>query len=141
MAYLSPCELDTHLRQDNILHIARADETLVLTAIDTAISEARGYLAAFDRERIFSSEGKARNPLLLALVKDIAVWHFIKVCNGGVDLEYRKALYERSIEWLSEVQRGHIDPDLPRPDKDADGKPDPDNLYRYGSNPKRKQHF
>lgn len=141
MAYLHPWELYTHLRQDNILHIAREDETLLLTAIDTAIAEARGYLAAFDRERIFALEGCARHPLLLALVKDMVVWHFIKVCNGGVDLEYRKALYERSVEWLREVQRGHIDPDLPRLDADRDGKPDPNDTYRFGSNPKRTQHF
>lgn len=141
MAYLSPCELDTHLRQDNLLHIARQDETLILVAIDTAIAEARGYLAAFDRDRIFTAEGHERNALLLALVKDIAVWHFIKVCNGGVDLEYRKALYDRAIDWLSDVQRGRIQPDLPRIDADHDGNPDPGDIYIFGSNLKRKQHF
>lgn len=141
MAYLHPCELETHLRQENLQLIAREDETLVLTAIDTAIAEARGYLAAFDRERIFALEGNARHALLLSLVKDIALWHFIKVCNGGVDLDYRRALYERAIEWLEGVQRGRIDPDLPRLDADHDGKPDPNDTYRFGSNPKRTQHF
>lgn len=141
MAYLSLCDLETHLRQENILHIARQDETLALVAINTAISEARGYLAAYDRDRIFSTDGDARNALLLSLVKDIAVWHFIKVCNGGVDMEYRKSLYERAIEWLEQVQRGRIDPDLPRQDQNNDGAPDTTEIYIHGSNPKRKQHF
>lgn len=141
MAYLNPYELETHLRGENLLSIAREDETLILSAISTAVAEAKGYLAAYDRERIFRSEGDSRDPLLLNMVKDIAVWHIIKVCNGGVDMEYRQGLYERAIKWLEHVQQGRISPDLPKTDLDKDGKPDQQAFYLYGSNPKRRQHF
>lgn len=141
MAYLSPTELATHLYQEQIDVISREDDTIVLVAIDAAISEARGYLSAYDTERIFSNEGNERDALLLLHVKDIAVWHFITLCNAGCDIELRKFRYERATAWLKEVQRGNITPDLPKVDHDGDGMPDTPAVYLHGSNPKRRNHY
>lgn len=141
MAYLSPTELATHLYQEQIDVISREDDTLVLSAIDAAISEARGYLSAYDTERLFSAEGSERDALLLLHVKDIAVWHFITLCNAGCDLELRKFRYERAISWLESVQRSKITPNLPQVDQDGDGTPDTPAVYLHGSNPKRRNHY
>lgn len=142
MAFLTPSELGTHLYHENIETIERQDKTILTAAIDTAIAEAYGYLGAYDRDKIFSAEGDSRNALLLTFVKDIAVWHFITLCNAGVDIQLRQDRYERAISWLKAVQRSEIKPNLPSlEDADNDGKPDKTGEYIYGSNPKRSQHF
>jgi phage gp36-like protein len=139
--FLSPQELETHLYKESIDTIDRMDEGILTAAIDAAIQEAAGYLGAYNRERIFTATDNDRNALLLLFIKDIAVWHFINLCNAGVELELREKRYERAVAWLRQVQKGEVTPSLPRADEDKDGKPDPSTEYIYGSNPKRNQHF
>lgn len=141
MAFITPEELETHLYKENVDVISREDETILTAAVDAAIQEAYGYLGAYDREKIFNAEGKERNALLLLFTKDIAVWHFINLCNAGTDLELRQDRYDRACAWLRQVQKGETKPNLPIVDEDEDGKPDGAGEYLYGSNPKRKQHF
>lgn len=141
MAFITPEELETHLYKENIEAISREDGTILTAAIDAAIEEAYGYLGAYDRKRIFSATGSRRNPLLLIFVKDIAVWHFVNLCNAGCDLELREKRYDRAIAWLRQVQKGETTANLPVIDNDGDGKPDTAGEYIYGSNPRRNQHF
>lgn len=142
MAFILPDELKTHLYAENIDAIARHDDTILIMAIDTAEAEAYGYLGSYDRDKIFSAQGDERNALLLTFVKDIAVWHFICICNAGVDIQLRKDRYEHAIAWLRAVQKSEIKPNLPiLDDSNNDGKPDGIGEYIYGSNPQRSQHF
>ena len=143
MAFLTPEELQTHLYKENIETISREDDAIVAAAIDAAIEEASGYLGAYDRKEIFGAVGDQRNALLLIFVKDIAVWHFVNLCNAGTDLQLRQDRYERAVAWLKSVQRSETKPNLPVvEDADGDGKPDPAvGEYIFGSNPKRSQHF
>ena len=137
MAFITPQELETHLYKENIEAISRDDDTILTAAIDAAVQEAKGYLASFDKERIFSAEGSERNALLLIFVKDIAVWHFVNLCNAGTDLQLRQDRYERAVSWLRAVQKAEVTPDLPKADDGNSGK----NIYIFGSNPKKGQHF
>jgi hypothetical protein len=73
--------------------------------------------------------------LLLIFVKDIAVWHLIKLSNYQADLEYRGKLYDRAVSWLKGVQKGDITPDLPATTNEYNAK------VTWGSNPKREQHY
>ncbi len=139
--YLSPSELSSHLYRESLDTISREDEAPILAAIDAAIAEARGYLTAYDTAALFSATGEERNALLLLFVKDIAVWHFVNLCNAGTDLDLREKRYDRAISWLRQVQKGEVVPDFPILDKDEDGKPDGAGAYIYGSNPKRTQHI
>ncbi|MGL4331306.1 MAG: phage protein Gp36 family protein [Bacteroidales bacterium] len=141
MTFITPNELETHLYKENIDVISREDETILTAAIDASIQEAYGYLGAYDRSKIFSVSGNERNALLLIFIKDIAVWHFVNLCNAGTDLQLRQDRYERAISWLRQVQKSEIKPNLPIIDQDNDGNPDGAGEYIYGSNPKRTQHF
>ena len=141
MAFITPEELETHLYKENIEAISREDETLLTAAIDAALQEAYGYLGAYDRKKIFEATGRQRNALLLIFVKDIAVWHFVNLCNAGTDLQLRQDRYERAVAWIRQVQKSDVKPDLPVMDEDGDGIPDTAGEYIYGSNPKRNQHF
>jgi len=136
--FLTINELKTHLYGENIKAISGGDDTILLAAIDAAISEARGYLAGFDRDAIFTAAAGDRNALLLVFVKDIAVWHYINLCNAGTELELRKERYDRAIDWLKAVQKGYVTPDLPKESTETGGST---GLVIFGSNRKREQHY
>jgi phage gp36-like protein len=139
MAYISTDELKTHLYAENIDVIARSDDTIIQAAIEAAVVEAKGYLTAFDIKAEFEkvkSDPDTRNALLLIFIKDIAVWHFVNLCNAGTDLQLRQDRYERAIDWLKSVQKGNVTPDLPAlPDDTKTG------LILFSSNQKRNNHF
>lgn len=137
MSFITSEDLSTHIYAENIDAIIGNDLTLVDSAIDTAVQEAKGYLSKYDRDAVFSATGNSRNALLLTFVKDMAVWHLIVLCNAGIDRTVRQDRYERAVSWLKSVQKGSVSPDLPMleaPDVAAGG-------IDYGSNPKRTQHF
>jgi phage gp36-like protein len=137
--YLDKSEINTHLYMDNVEVITRGDFTLIDAAIDAAISEAKGYLSAWDIAAIFGATGEERNALLLTFVKDIAAWHLLNLCNAGSDMKLRQDRYERAIQWLTAVQKGNVSPDLPVVAEGDAGEPISPIIY--GSNTKRGQHF
>lgn len=139
MAFLTPNELKTHLYAENVSVITRDDDTILTAAIDGAVQEAKGYLGSYDVKTIFEATGTERNTLLLIFVKDIAVWHFVNLCNAGTDLSLRQDRYERAVDWLKSVQKGNVSPDLPKAQTE-DGKPT-GGIIIFGSNPKKNQHF
>lgn len=130
-------ELKTHLYEENVGIITRDDDTIIIASIDGAIQEAKGYLSAYDKERIFNAKGNKRNALLVIFVKDIAVWHFINICNAGTDIELRKHRYDRAVDWLKAVQKGDVTPDFEK--KQEENKQT--GTIIYGSNTKKNQHF
>lgn len=139
MSYLSNDEIKTHLYSDNVDVITRGDDTIVTAAVDAAVSEAKGYLSAFDRDAIFTALADARNALLLTFVKDIASWHLLNLCNAGSDMKLRQDRYDRAVEWLKAVQKGNVSPDLPAIVA-TDGTTAAQGIT-FGSNTKREQHF
>lgn len=141
MAYITPAELTTHLGTVQIETISDGDETMLLAAIDGAVSEMRGYLVQkYDIDTETKKTGEARNPLLLIFVKDMSVWHFVNICNVSTSLELRENRYNRAVSWLKAVQKGDVIPDLPVKTS-ADGTPDNTTPFVVGSNPKRTNHI
>lgn len=137
--FLSTEELKTHLYNENVSIISRNDDTILTAAVDGAVAEAKGYLAAYNRKEIFSTTGTRRNALLLIFVKDIAVWHFINLCNAGTEIDLRRHRYDRAIDWLKSVQKGDVSPDLPVQEDETGANTG--GIIKFGSNPKRNQHY
>ena len=134
--YITPQEITTHLGAEQIEAISNGDDTMLQAAIDGATVEAKGYLHAFDITSELAKEGEARNALLIIFLKDIAVWHFVNICNVNTSLELRQDRYERAVSWLRQVQKGEVMPDLPKlPVEQQTG------TIIYNSNPKRSNHF
>ena len=134
--YITTDEITTHLGVEQIEAISDGDSTMLQAAIDAAIVEAKSYLGAFDTAAELAKTGTARNPLLIIFVKDIAVWHFINICNVSTSLELRQDRYERAVAWLKAVQRGEVKPDLPELPTDQQAA-----IISYSSNTKRNNHF
>jgi len=138
MAYITPAEITTHLGAEQIEAISDGDETMLQAAINGAMVEAKGYLSAFDMATELAKNGAARNALLIIFIKDIAVWHFINICNVNTDIDLREKRYDRAVSWLISVQKGNVVPDITAK---VDESGVADNLpYKVTSNPKRTNH-
>jgi phage gp36-like protein len=105
-----------------------------------AISEMKSYLnKSYDVEKIFTTEGTARHPLVLMYAKDIAVYHLFCIHNPIKMSQIRKDRYERAVDWLKGVASGLITvdgaPRLPE-DEAADNSP-----WQIENNEFRTTHF
>lgn len=141
MPFLTPAEIDTHLYGEVVKEIERHDSntTKLQEAINAAIGEVKSYLSQYDKEAIFGATGDQRNPVILLYTKDVAVWHYINICNVDVDYEERKERYEKATEWLGKVQSGKVVPELPVPS--IENTTDGESFIKWGSNPKRQNNF
>lgn len=134
--YIETTELTTHLGAEQIEAISDGDSTMLQAAIDAAIVEAKGYLSAFHIEGELLKTGAARNALLVIFAKDIAVWHFVNICNVNTSMELRQDRYERAVAWLRAVQKGEVKPSLPELPTDEQAA-----IITYSSNTKRNNHY
>lgn len=138
--FLTTEEIYTHLYEETVTAISGDDERLLTAAMSGAEAEAKGYLHAFDTEKVFNATEEQRDALLLIWVKDIAVWHYINIANPNVDFEVRERRYNSAIAWLKGVQKGSIVPDFPKK-TDISGAEENATQFRFGSNPKRANHI
>lgn len=105
--YLEISELKTHAYDEEIRAIIEEDETIALASINAAIAFAQSKLAkAHDIEQIFAQRGNDRNPLLLKIIKDIAIWELIGLANPSVDYDDKKFRYQQASDWLTAVYKG-----------------------------------
>ncbi len=137
MHYLEPTELKTHAYEVEVKAIIQGDETIALACIDMAIEFASSKLSKdYDTDAIFSKRGNERNPLLLKMIKDIAIWELIGLANPSVDYEDKKFRYEQAVSWLNAVYKG-MPANLPRRE-DVEDKV---KSFSMSSNPRRNPHY
>lgn len=119
--------------------IVENDVTILHMAINAAIEEARGYLSArYNADAAFAATGADRNPLLLEIVKDIALWYIIRLSHVDILYEPVKERYDRAVQWLDRVASGTITPDLPEA---TDEHGDFIQPLRCGSMPKQQYDY
>lgn len=135
--YITVEELKTHLYAEQLEAISGDDETLLISAIEGAVQEAKGYLHKFDLVAIFGGTGDARNALLVIFVKDVAIWHYINLANPGADYKLRQDRYNRAVAWLKSVQAGEVVPDLPIADQEENTA----GSVSWSSNTKRENYI
>ena len=112
--FLSIEELKTVIYDYQLGEIVEDDNTIAEMAIAAAIEEVKSYLCSrYDIEKTFSAEASERNPLILEITKDVALWQIIRLSNPDILHERVKDRYDRAIEWLDKVARGLISPTLP----------------------------
>ena len=115
------------------------DATILHMAINAAVEEVRGYLSSrYDTRAVFAAEGEDRNPLVLEITKDIALWYIIRLSNVDILYETVKDRYDRAVKWLDRVASGTVTPDLPAA---TDENGDFIQPMRYGSMPKQQYDY
>lgn len=112
--YISKEELSTHLYDYQVDQITEQDDSLVSSAIDTAVAEVKAYLAnRYDTDTIFAAAGEQRSPLVVEHVKVCAVYRLLLLCNVDAIYERYEKAYLRTIDFLKQVADGLLTPDLP----------------------------
>ena len=112
--FITKEEIKTHLYDYQVDQITDNDDTIVVSAIDTAVAEVKAYLAnRYDVETIFSKTGSELSALVVEHVKVCAVYHLLLLCNVDAIFERYEQAYDRTITFLKQVADGLLSPDLP----------------------------
>lgn len=107
-------ELKTVAYTYQVDQITMDDDTIVMTAVETAMEEVRSYLAhRYDMDKAFAEEGSGRNPQLLHLVKVIALYHIVQLSNVDMIYDRVKADYDAAVTFLNRCADGKLNPSLP----------------------------
>ncbi|MDR1023598.1 MAG: DUF1320 domain-containing protein [Prevotellaceae bacterium] len=139
--YISIDELKTALYAYQAQEIANDDSDILLMNIAAAEGEVRSYLAGrYDVNAIFAAQGAERNPLLLELTKNIAVWYIVRLSNVDLIYKHAKERYDAAVDWLNRVADGKLNPDLP-PAAAADGVPDGSAISWGSSEPRNNNDY
>ncbi len=132
--FISKEEIKTHLYDYQVDQITDNDDSIVTSAIDTAVSEVKSYLAnRYDVDTIFAATGSERSALIVEHVKVCAVYHLLLLCNVDAIYERYEKAYERSTKFLQQVADGLLSPDLPYLQT---GNGSPTGTIQLKSNPK-----
>lgn len=90
--------------------IDRDDDGLLQIAIDTAEEEVKGFMGRYDITTLFSASGTNRSYLLMKLIKDRAVFEFVKLANPNMNLTFWKELYDDAETMLDKIMNGKLVP-------------------------------
>lgn len=145
--FITKEELKSAIYNYQIEQITEMDDDIIFMAITAATDEAKSYLrpnkkkewmdgrAMYDVEKVFNANGNERNSLLMEMVKSIAVWYIVRLCNVDMLYESLKDRYDRAIDWLKKVNKGEITLDLPIL-ADNDAATNTQQPFRFGSRAK-----
>lgn len=142
MAFVTDDDLRAVIRDQILNNLVDQDNTLKQLAISEAISKVKMYLRTrYDVEGIFEAEGEERNMMVVALVRDMALFYMSKRQNPRAVPEHIKDVHDEAIRVLVDIQNGKANPDLP-PLPEVDGEEQKgSNRVRYGSLPVRARRY
>ena len=136
--YLQPEDLERGVRGE-ILSVVTRNADNVRQAIAEAQAEVESYLTArYDIRTEFAKTGDDRLPMVVKLVRDIALYNCFNIANPVSMPENRVTAYNNAIKFLKEVQveRASID-GLIR----LTGTTGTSSYVSFGGNRKRKNQF
>lgn len=136
--YLQPEDLERGVRGE-ILSVVTRNADNVRQAIAEAQAEVESYLTArYDIRAEFAKTGDSRLPMVVKLVRDIALYNCFNIANPVSMPENRVTAYNNAVKFLKEVQaeRASID-GLTR----LTGTTGTSSYVSFGGNRKRKNQY
>lgn len=127
--------MNTVISEYKLQEITDCDDTIIQQCILSAIKRVCSYLGAhYDTDKIFNATGSKRDPDILEICKNAALWYLVR--RNNVDILYTrvKEVYDRDVAYLKELAGGNLPAGLPL--RETGGKPI--SAVRAGSNPKFK---
>lgn len=107
--FITTEDYNASIHQEILDAVIRSDSAIIEVVEDRAIAEMRGYMSRrYDCDKVFSTEGKERNELVLMMAIDIAIYHLFCIHNPRTMSEIRVERYERAIKWLEGIRKGDI---------------------------------
>jgi phage gp36-like protein len=141
MTFVNEEDYKIVIKQDVLGKVIQAEPIILYDAERAAQSEIESYLRSrFDVATIFGQVGSARNALLVLYFVDVVLYHVHSRINPNQIPELRVIRYQRVIDWLRDVMKGNITPDLPTLPPE-EGSTANNTAILYGSKPKRNNDF
>lgn len=127
-------EMDTVIQEYKLNEISDTDYTILQRCIIAAVKRVKGYLMSrYDTDKIFTAVGDDRDPDIVEICKNAALWYLVRRNNVDILYDRVKEVYDRDIAYLKEVASGNIPADLPlKENSDGEGT----GSIRMGSNTK-----
>ena len=113
MPIINASDLATNIYPEVINEITRNDTTITTAAISAAIQETKMYLGRYDLIQLFGTDTGSPtldDAYLKSLVKDIACWHLLRLCNSGANYTAYRTAYTDAIEVLKNIMNGKAQP-------------------------------
>lgn len=113
--YLTTEELKSVAYQYQLSEITEGDDTICEMAINSAVEQVKSYLTPgdtkrysdgrprYDVETIFAQADDERSPLLLELVKSVALFYIMRLANVDIINQKAQNAYDRAIDYLEKV--------------------------------------
>ena len=118
--------------EDTLDVLTQSDEATRQRAEQVAMEEVASYLRSrYDIAKAYAAQGEARNPFLVQITANIALYYLVHWLPQFMGIDARKQLYDDAILWLKQVQGGKAMPDLPTYQSE-NGDEDINNPIRYG---------
>jgi phage gp36-like protein len=138
--FIDKSDYNASVHAEIIDSVIRSDESLLDICENRAVEEMTSYLSGrYDCNALFAMRGDERPQLVLMMALDIAIYHIFCIHNPMKLSKMRESRYERAVEWLKAVQKGHISiPGIPlanADDPEANRTP-----FVVKSNPKRNNY-
>lgn len=131
MAFLTKDDFKSVCDPNTLEVIHQADEDNLQRAIGYAMEEVASYLRSrYDMQQAFGKEATERNPQLVMITCDVALYHLVAWLPKRIGFEIRETRYNNAVAWLKDVQAGKATPDLP--DLTNQNGDDIGNPIRYG---------
>lgn len=138
----------TSLYPEIIKAITRDNTQAAELQILAAESLTRSYMSKYDCDAIFGTVDKeptykgAALELIKKVIKIIASYYLVRLANPNVDLELFRLDYQDALDWLKDLQKGDVAPNLPyKPDDPNTPKDESGDSVAWTSNIKRNNHF
>ncbi|MCM1035545.1 MAG: DUF1320 domain-containing protein [Paludibacter sp.] len=114
MAFITIDDFKAVCDDNTLAVIHQQDNNNLQRAINYAIEEVSSYLRSrYDVNKAFAQNNNARNPQLIMITCDVALYHLIAWLPKRIGFEIRENRYKNAIAWLRDVQTGKATPLLP----------------------------
>jgi len=99
----------------NTLDNVTEDDNNLLDSIEAiSLSEIDSYIGSvYNTTEVFSKTGNDRNQFMLATVIDIMLYHIHARLTASDIPEVRFLRYQKTVNWLEQVAKGKLTPNLP----------------------------
>ncbi len=140
MAFLTDIDYDVQIRNWVKQIITQENEDVLHQAELAAQAEMESYLRGrYDVAEIFDQTGTERNALIVMYLVDMVVYHLHSNISPENTPEIRYIRYKAAINWLADVSRGKLTPQLPETKTEESEEDSLD--FQGGSNPKVSERY
>lgn len=122
--------------------LSQSDQETRNRAECIAMEEVASYLRGrYDMKKVFTGIGNDRNAMLVQATVSIALYYMVHSLPQSLGLDNYKELYDDAIAWLTKVQKGTAQPDLPVYTNEDGEESSASNPFRFGSMPANKYDY